>query len=329
MASTSIATSHGLTNEQWEAKLYKTYQEKTFFSRFKGTGEDSIVQVKRDLMKKAGDALTFGLAGTLSGAGVTGNNVLGTADTSNEEAMEFYDQRVVIDQIRNGTRIAGLMDEKRVAFNMREQAKSQLSDWMARNEDAALFTAINTCDEIGGTGSSVDTLFGTTHTAVTVNAIIDMKKEAMFPTTNNVTGGAATTRKLNPIKLAMGEEVFVLGLNPSDAAALKKSSDFKTYQYHGNVRGGENPIFTGALGNVNGVIVHEHSSFVAGSPVILGAQAAFLAYGKEVMYGEDSFDYANQTGFMIGSVRGVALAKFLNTSDVAQGSHGAVKFKIY
>ena len=317
MATTSIATTHDLTNEQWEASLYKTCQEKTFFSKFKGTGADSIVQVKRDLIKKAGDALTFGLAGTLDGAGVAGNNVLGTGDTSNEEAMDFYDQRVVIDQIRNGTRLAGLMDEKRVAFSMREQAKMQLTEWMARNEDDALFTAANTCD-------AVLTAF-TTGTGVTVDAIIDMKKEAMFPSDDNV-GVGVKTRKLNPIKLAMGEEVFVLGLNPSDAAALKKSSDFKTYQYHGNVRGGDNPIFTGALGNINGVIIHEHSKFTAGAPVLFGAQALFLAYGKEIMYGEDTFDYDNQTGFMIGSCRGAALAKFVDSSDDSQGSHGCIKF---
>ena len=318
MATTGISTTHGLTNEAWEASLYSTYQEKTFFSKFKGTGSDSIVQVKRDLIKKAGDAINFGLAGTLSGAGVAGNNVLGTGDTSNEEAMEFFDQRVAIDQIRNGTRIAGLMEEKRVAFNMREQAKSQLTEWMARNEDAALFTAINTCDEI------ISSLI--TGTGVTVDAIIDMKVQAMFPTTNNITGGTTTSRKLNPIRLEMGEEVFVLGVNPADAAGLKKSDDFQTFQYHGNVRGGDNPIFTGALGNINGVIIHEHSSFVAGRPVLMGAQAAFLAYGKEIMYGEDTFDYDNQTGFMIGSVRGVALAQFLNEADAVQGSHGAIKF---
>jgi len=318
MATSGITTTHGLTNEQWEASLYKTYQEKTFFSKFKGTSSDAIIQVKRDLIKKAGDAINFGLAGTLTGAGVAGNSVLGTGDTTNEEAMEFFDQRVTIDQIRNGTRLAGLMDEKRVAFNMREQAKSQLSEWMARNEDAAIFTAINACDEIL---SSV-----ITGTGVTVDAVIDMKKEAMFPSTNNITGGTTTSRKLNPIRLDMGEEVFVLGVNPADAAALKKSTDFKTYQYHGNVRGGDNPIFTGAIGNINGVIIHEHSSFVSGSPVLMGAQAAFLAYGKEILYGEDAFDYDNQTGFMIGSVRGVSLAKFLSEADAAQGSHGAIKF---
>jgi len=318
MATTGITTTHGLTNEQWEASLYKTYQEKTFFGKFKGTGADAVIQVKRDLIKKAGDAINFGLAGTLTGAGVAGNNVLGTGDTTNEEAMEFFDQRVTIDQIRNGTRIAGLMDEKRPAFNMREQAKSQLTDWMARNEDAAIFAAINGCDEI------ISSLI--TGTGITVDAIIDMKVQAMFPTTNNITGGTTTSRKLNPIKIEGGEEVFILGINPADAAGLKKSDDFQTYQHQGNVRGGTNPIFTGSLGMINGVIIHEHSLFASGTPVLMGAQAAFLAYGKEISYGEEQFDYGNQNGFAIGSVRGVALAKFNNEADAAQGSHGAISF---
>jgi len=318
MAKTSITTSHKLTVKQWEAGLYKTYQEKTFFSKFKGTTENSIVQVKRELQKSPGDAITFGLAGILDGAGVTGNSVLGTGDTSNEEAMEFFNQQVVIDQVRNGTRIAGLMDDQRTAFSMRNSAKSQLTEWMARNEDTALFTAINSADEV----SVVDIATN----GVTVDTIIDMKKEAMFPTANNVTGGTSTSRKLKPVTLDMGEEVFVLGLNPDDAASLKKSADFKTYQYNGNVRGGANPIFTGALGNINGVIIHEHSKFVSGKPVIMGAQALFLAYSNEILYGEDTFDYDNQSGFMIGSVRGVAISKFADESATTTGSFGAVVF---
>jgi len=300
MAATTIATSHNLTVTQCE---------------------NSLVQVKRDLSKEAGDAIVFGLSGILSGAGVAGNNVLGTGDTTNEEAMEFFNQRLVIDQIRNGTRIAGLMDSKRTAFSLRESAKTQLTDWMAYNEDAALFTAVNTADIV--------LTAHTTGTGVTVDAIIDMKKEAMFPTFGNVdaTGGSEiTTRKIKPIKLNMGEEVFVLGISPADAASLKKSDDFQTYQHQGNVRGDKNPIFTGSLGVINGVVIHEHSSFAAGAPVLMGAQALFLGYANEILYREDQFDYDNQSGFMIGSVRGVAIAKFLDESDVSQGSHGAIKF---
>lgn len=334
MSMTTIATSHDLTNEQWEAKLYKKYQEQTFFSKFKGVGQGSVVQVKRQLEKVSGDAITFGLSDSIRGtAGVAGNTPLeghnGTDYVVNNEELVFHDQRVVIDQVRQSVKIAGKMDEKRVAFNMREEAKDKLTDWMAYNEDQALFTALSGADEIGGTGSALDALFGTTHTALTYDAIVDMKKEAMFPTTNNVTGGAATSRKLEPIRISGGEEVFVLGVNPADAAAFRKSDDFKNFNQNADVRGGSNAIFTGALGVFNNVIIHEHSSFTAGSPVLMGANALFLAYGKEIMYGEKMFDYDNQVGFMIGSIRGTSLAKFTNEAGTAQGSHGAVKFALY
>jgi N4-gp56 family major capsid protein len=334
MAVTSIATTHDLTQEQWEAKLYKKYQEQTFFGKFKGVGQGSIVQVKRQLEKVAGDAITFGLSDSIRGtAGVTGNTPLEGHDGSNyvvnNEAMVFHDQRVVIDQIRQSIKIAGKMDEKRVAFNMREEAKDKLTDWMAYNEDQALFTAINGSDEIGGAGSSIDALFGTTHTALTYDAIVDMKKEALFPTTNNVTGGAATTRKIEPVRIEGGEELYILGVNPADAAAFRKSDDFKNFNQNADVRGNKNSIFIGNLGTFNNVVIHEHSSFVAGEPVLMGSNALFLAYGKEIMYGEKMFDYDNQVGFMIGSLRGTALAKFTNEAGTAQGSHGSIKFKLY
>ena len=315
MATTDIATSHGLSMEQWNASLYETYQEMTFWGKFKGTDENSPIQVKRDLQKSKGDTVTFGLAGTLSGAGVTGNTALSYTTTSGtgtgvEEAMVFYDQGVSIDQIRNGVRIAGSMDEQRVAFSLRNQAKSQLTEWMARNEDAAVFTAINTCDIVD---------ISATHTAVTLDSIVDMKKEAMFP--------SGATKKIRPIKLADGEEVFVLGLNPLDAAGLKKSDDFKQIHIDAGSRGDANRIYTGALGSYNGVIIHEHSSFGAATPVLFGAQAAFLAYSNEVLYGEEEFDYGNQNGFMIGSIRGVELAVF-NDGVTNAGSHGAIQFDI-
>jgi len=190
MANTAIATSHGMSMEQWNASLYETYQELTFWGKFKGTDENSPIQVKRDLQKSKGDTVTFGLAGTLVGDGVTGNTALSYTTTTGigsgvEEAMVFYDQGVVIDQIRNGVRIAGAMDEQRVAFSLRNQAKMQLTEWMARNEDAAVFTAINTCDIVD---------ISATHTAVTLDSIVDMKKEAMFP--------SGSTKKIRPIKLS-------------------------------------------------------------------------------------------------------------------------------
>lgn len=325
MATTTIGTSHGLTVEQWKSELFKVYQEMTFFGKFKGVGAKSIVSVQRDLEKKAGDAITFGFSNSIRGtAGVTGNTPLegfdGSDYVSNNEAMSYNYQRVVVDQVRKSIKLAGLMDEKRVAFSMRNDARSQLTDWLSYNEDQALFTAINSADlvktgVISGTG-------------LTYDAIVDMKKEAMYPTADNIAVDK-TTRKIEPIKMDGGEEVFVLGVNPSDAAAFRKSDDFKNFNQNADVRGNGNAVFTGMLGMFNNVVIHEHSGFAVGTPVLMGANAAFLAYGREIMYGEDTFDYDNQTGFMIGSVRGVALAKHEGTEFNASGSsYGAIKFNI-
>jgi N4-gp56 family major capsid protein len=325
MATTTIGTSHGLTVEQWKSELFKKYQEQTFFGKFKGVGAKSIIYVQRDLEKKAGDSITFGYSNSIRGtAGVSGNTPLegfdGTDYVSNNEAMTYNYQRVVVDQIRKSIKLAGLMDEKRVAFSMRNDAKSQLTDWMSYNEDQAIFTAINASDLV-----KTGVIEGT---GLTYDAIVDMKKEAMFPTADNIATGKKT-RKLEPIKMDGGEEVFVLGVNPSDAAAFRKSDDFKNFNQNADVRGSGNAIFTGMLGMFNNVVIHEHSGFAVGTPVLMGANAAFLAYGREIMYGEDTFDYDNQTGFMIGSVRGVALAKHEGTADNADGSsYGAIRFNI-
>lgn len=318
MANTSILTSHGLSQTQWEAGLYKKYQEQTFFGKFKGTDENSPIQVKRELEKSAGDTIKFGLAGTLSGSGVTGNNpltytALEGVGSGNEESMTFYDQGVAIDQIRNGVRIAGKLDEQRVAFNLRNQAKGQLTDWMARNEDAAIFTAINGADVVD-ISASVEA-----SGQIALDDIVLMKKEAMFP--------SGSTKKIRPISMANGEEVFILGMNPTDAVGLKQSADWKTVQANAGKRGGDNRLFTGALGEYDNVVIHSHSGFTAGSPVLMGAQAAFLAYSNEVIYGEEAFDHGNQNSYMIGSIRGVELAVF-NDGVSNAGSHGAIKFDI-
>ena len=325
MAVTSIATSHGMTEEKWKKGLFKKYQENTFFGKFKGMGSNSIIQVSQELSKGAGDAITFGFSNSIRGtAGVTGNTPLeghdGTNYVTNNEAMTINDQRVVIDQLRQSIKLAGIMDEKRTAVNLRNEAKSQLTDWLAYNEDQALFSVINSADAV--LGSVI------TGTGLTYDAIVDMKKEAMFPTTNNI-GASKTTRKIEPIKVEDGEEMFVLGVNPADAASFRKSTDFKDFNKYADVRGSKNSIFTGALGVFNNVVVHEHSGFAAGSPVLMGATAGLLAFGKEIIYGEDEFDFKNQTGFMIGSIRGTALAKHNGTDDNASGSsYGAIKFDL-
>jgi N4-gp56 family major capsid protein len=94
----------------------------------------------------------------------------------------------------------------------------------------------------------------------------------------------------------------------------------------GNVT--KNPIFTGALGMYNGVVLHE-STRVPAAPtngnvrraVLLGAQAGVMAFGRgygknTYSWEEEMFDYGNQLGVAAGSIAGMTKTRF-NGSDFA------------
>jgi len=70
MADSTAAT--GLTVQQWDAKYFTEALNANIFKPYMGTKTNSIIQVKEDLTKKPGDAVTFALVNKLSGAAVTG-----------------------------------------------------------------------------------------------------------------------------------------------------------------------------------------------------------------------------------------------------------------
>jgi hypothetical protein len=94
----------------------------------------------------------------------------------------------------------------------------------------------------------------------------------------------------------------------------------------------ENPIFTGALGVYNGVVLHEWTRLPGGSDkpvsfnsivrrnVFAGAQAAAFAWGQgyssEPKYVEDYFDYERQFGVSVQTIAGCKKLRF-NSIDFA------------
>lgn len=306
MAKTTIPSS--LVMKAWAKNTWEAGLRKAFFNKFTGEGAGNIIQIKTELKKGKGDSINIPLLMPLSGAGVTGDNDL----EGNEEALIYRDFDVSINQLRNAVRIAGEFEEQKTQINMRQDAKNALSDWLATTIDKQIFAALTdtpSTDRIVYAGSATsEATIGTTDTFST--ELIGKAKR--IATENEDTA-------IKPIRVN-GAERYIMIIDQWQARDLMKDTKWLEAQQYANIRGEKNPIFTGALGMYNGVVIHQcnriartttgASSTKVGHALFLGAQAAVMAVGNEPKWNEKKFDYDNQAGFSFGRIFGIKKAAF-------------------
>jgi len=337
MAVTNYGVNDNLAVKLWSKKLAHEALKETFIFKFLGDDENSVIQVKEETSKGPGDRIRVGLRMQLSGDGVSGDGTL----EGNEEALTTYTDDVYIDQLRHAVRSGGKMSEQRVPFSVREEARMGLQDWFAGRMDAAFF------NQVCGNSGNADTRYTGSQSAVA-------------PSSNNIVyaGGATaessisatTTMKfsltlidvcvekartlspmIRPIKLK-GESYYTMFLHPYQVTDLRIQSTSAGSWYDiqkAAITGGQvtgNPIFTGALGVYNNVILHSATRVVSPTAtplvyrsVFCGAQSAAIAYGRDngaerFSWVEELFDYGNQLGVSAGAIWGMKKLQF-NSQD--------------
>lgn len=297
-----------LVLQAWGKQTWTTAMKDLFFGKFMGEGVNNIIQILNDLKKEPGDKITQSLVLKLKGAGVTGDDIL----EGNEEKMEYRSFSFTIDQIRNAVRLKGKFEEKKSKENMRKNAKDGLSIWLRERIDDDLFKALTanpTADKViyGGTGISTEANITST---AKMNTTVLGKAKRLAQMSNP---------KIRPVRVN-GGEYYVMVLHPYQIRDLKEDEKWINAQQYANIRGMKNPIFTGATGLYNGVVVHENenvpigqtgdSSTWVGHGLLLGAQAGVMANGIDLSWKEKLFDYDNQYGVAISRTYGVAKSVF-------------------
>lgn len=135
---------------------------------------------------------------------------------------------------------------------------------------------------------------------------------------------------IRPIMVG-GKPHYVAFIHPNDTYQLRGQTSAGQWAdiQRAVMEGGkiaDNPIFTGALGVYNGVILHE-SSYVPVSTkgsdyrrcIFAGAQAGIIAFGQgfsanKMTWDEEMFDYGNKLGVSAGAIYGIKKAVF-NSAD--------------
>ena len=257
--------------------------------------------------------MSVGLGMKLSGTGITGDSEL----EGNEEVMTDYDEDLAIDQLRHAVRLTGNMDEKRSAYNMRTSAKNRLADWWAERIDQEILDKL--CGKTTSTFSNTPTAAAASRAvyaggAGSIGAITTAMKMDTKVLDRAKQDAILASPKIRPIRVG-GKEHYIAILHPYDATNLRQDPVWNQAQREANVRGETNPIFSGAFGIYNGIVIHEHEyvfrtndgsgSAQVARNVLCGQQAGIFAWGAPVKWVEKSFDYCNSWGFSVGAIFGV------------------------
>lgn len=338
MATTSYGVNDALAVKLWGKKLFQDALKKTYFDRFMGKSSNSLVQLRDETSKGPGDRITIGLRMQLSGAGVQGDGTL----EGNEESLTTYSDNVYIDQLRHAVRSAGKMSEQRVPFSVRDEAKAGLEDWWADRLDTWFFNQLagyTAQTDTRYTGNQAATAPSTNRKLFAGSTATDVGQTSSDIFNLNlidkcVERAETVSPTLRPIMVG-GEKKFVMFLHPYQVYDLRTSTssgqwlDIQKAALAGGKDSGS-PIYTGALGEYNGVVLHQASRVPQGvngssavtttrRAIFCGAQAALMAYGQkdqsaEMSWVEELFDYQNQLGVSAGMIAGLKKTVF-NSED--------------
>lgn len=349
MAATDFPVNSPLAVKLWSKKIAREALRETMAMNFMGTDSNSLIQVFDDLSKGSGDKVTVPLRMQLSGRGV------GESDTleGNEEPLSTYSDSVVINDLAHAVRSKTTIDAQRVPFSVREECRLGIQDWYSARIDNwvanqltgysdqtdTLYTGNQLAQAPLGNGAATDGtkrwIYGDGNTGTTAEASISGAQTFSLSILDRTVNIAKTTSPLiRPIKVG-NQSYYVFFIHPDcvrDLRATTGAAGWADIQ-KAAMQGGEiseNPIFTGALGVHNGVVLHEWTrlpgttSGIDAKPiganlsvrrnVFCGAQSAAFAWGKgyseEPKYVEETFDYNRQFGVSVQTIAGCKKLRF-------------------
>jgi N4-gp56 family major capsid protein len=340
MGDTVFKSSAPQTVKIWSAMLFKETRGQIFFGKFVGKDDKSLIQEKVDLSKERGDKIGFDLRMKLSGRGRTNDQTL----EGQEEEMVFKHFATQVFLRQNGVKAKGKMTLRRTKHDIKVEGRDALADWMAEMIDDDTVLALSGLENpsliddddvvvpavppsanrilyggvspagVVGMVASDSLIANTSHAHLFGPKLLEiLKRKAQL-----------VRPKIRPVKVN-GKEYYVCFIHPLQAKALTASEEWLADQRNANVRGTDNPIFSGMLGIYKGVVVHEYerimtrlgeagngtgsyfdirsntednlpTGVMAARALFCGAQAGVHCYAQYPGWYEKDFDYNRVPG---------------------------------
>ena len=312
----------GLQVSRWAKELQSEVSKGVYFSKFMGEGPGNAIHVKQ-MEDGKGKDVTFGLVSQLSGSAITGDSSL----EGNEQSLSTYSNTVSTNQKRLAVRDTGKFANSKVLYDFRSTALDLLKTQYAELIDADIFSALT---KTSGThayyqADASTPVYASSDPKSSLADGDDIKLADVSAMKTIAQIGGSANYRMRPIRVD-GQDYYVLVLHPEVAYDLKQESEWQQAQREAQNRGDSNPLFTGALGVWDGVVIHAHEGISIGSNagsgsnvefarnLFMGAQAACFAESSDMMWVEKTFDYGNQLGISASKIYGVDISDY-NSKD--------------
>lgn len=326
MAETSVPT--GLTVQQWDEKYFRDYLNANWFKKFMGGGSNAAIQVKEDLTKKPGDAVTFTLVNQLTGTAKGASDTLEGA----EEDIDLRSQKITVREYSHAVRFSKFEAQK-TAIDLRRAHKDVLMDWnmeLDRDNIIEALGSINGVDHAAATEAQKDAwltdnsdrvLFGALKSNASSNdhstalATVDTTNDKLTPGAISLMKRMAKTasprvRPIRPKSSIGGSDGYVLLAPTQMIRDLAADTTFSAANRDAGTRGDSNKLFSGADYKWENIFIYEiedipsrgavgDSSAVVRPCYLLGAQALGMAWSMRPQTCEEEFDYKRKVGLAI------------------------------
>ncbi|WP_457104344.1 N4-gp56 family major capsid protein [Methylobacterium sp. P5_C11] len=311
MSYTAFGQNDPMAVKLWSKKLAAEANKSIDIDPLVGTGDDAVIQEKTETKKGNGDQVTFGLRMQLRGPGCSSSDVA----EGNGEQIGINSDKVTIDELGEvvGVKSENTIDQQRVPFNLRETARAGIADWFQTRRTVCFFNHVcgfTPANQLTGAKKFTANNAVTPATAGRIFRPNARANDAALTSADIFTldlidkavelaktGGVNRKVMIRPV-VVNGRKLYVMNLASEQITSIRTNTsvgqwlDIQKAAMAG-MQSSKSPIYTGALGEYNGVVLREAQDVTQGvsadgttavpltrRAVLLGAQAATIAYGK-------------------------------------------------
>ncbi len=314
MPATEFALNDPLAVHRYSRELTVEAAVNAYFSRFEG-GKESMIYVKNELQKGAGEKITCGIRMKVDGEPAYGDEVI-KGHGSAEKGLDFFHDSIFIDQMRKTILTKGKATEQRVPYNLRMESKDAQRDYWTELDDQMTSIYLS-----GARGSNTGwnlpvpwTGQKTTNGTTIINPI-QAPDAGHLVFAGDATGSAdldasdvmtlqdidrlkvlakMMNPKIMPLKFE-GQNKYIMLMHYFQGLQMRQATGENDWLaiHKATDRGSKAMMYKDAIGEYAGVVMHEHdhcilfddygsgSDLPAARSLLLGAQAGLKAYGQK------------------------------------------------